>query len=207
VPSSLELSTRRQQLLDSAVTVLAAHGWRGFTHRAVDREAGLPEGSCSAYYRSRGALQSALAEFVVWHLMGDVEALADDLAAHPGDHDHAVAAVGAAALGWVSEKRFLTARLELALAATRDDDLLAQLSGSRAALTELVHRILERDGRVSPADPCHSPADLAATAVAAVDGVLIAALALPDAARRDFVTGSLDILLSSLGPDGSGTGE
>ena len=34
-------------------------GLRGLTHRAVDAEAGLPEGSCSAYMRTRVALLTA----------------------------------------------------------------------------------------------------------------------------------------------------
>ena len=42
-------------------------GLRGLTHRAVDRRAGLPEGSCSAYLRTRRALQGALTE----HVAGD----------------------------------------------------------------------------------------------------------------------------------------
>ena len=76
----LELSARRRQILDAAVTVLATQGWRGLTHRAIDRAAGLAEGSSSAYYRSRSALQSAMADYVVWQLAADVEALAAELA-------------------------------------------------------------------------------------------------------------------------------
>jgi len=62
------LSPRRRELLDAAVTVAARDGLRGLTHRAVDRQAGLPEGSCSAYLRTRAALQEALAEYVAAQL-------------------------------------------------------------------------------------------------------------------------------------------
>ena len=55
-------------------------GLRGLTHRAVDREAGLPEGSCSAYLRTRQALVLALTEYVAEGLTGDCEHLAGDLA-------------------------------------------------------------------------------------------------------------------------------
>ena len=55
-----QLSPRRRLLVDAAIEVVAAHGLRGLTHRAVDREAGLPEGSCSAYLRTRHAMISAL---------------------------------------------------------------------------------------------------------------------------------------------------
>src|SRR4051794_11876280 len=77
--SSRPTSPRRRQLLDAAVAVLAADGLRGLTHRAVDRAAGLPEGSCSAYLRTRGALQQAVAEHVSGLLLADVDALAERL--------------------------------------------------------------------------------------------------------------------------------
>jgi DNA-binding transcriptional regulator YbjK len=47
---------RRTTLLDTALQVLAEHGMRGLTHRAVDRAAGLPDGSTSYYFRTRDAL-------------------------------------------------------------------------------------------------------------------------------------------------------
>ena len=43
-----QLSPRRRLLVNAAIEVVAANGLRGLTHRAVDREAGLPEGSCSS---------------------------------------------------------------------------------------------------------------------------------------------------------------
>ena len=48
-----ELTPRRREILDAAVEVLAEQGLKGLTHRAVDRRAGLSEGSSSAYFRSR----------------------------------------------------------------------------------------------------------------------------------------------------------
>jgi len=42
------------------VTVLARDGLRGLTHRAVDAEAGLPDGSTSNCFRSRSALLEAI---------------------------------------------------------------------------------------------------------------------------------------------------
>jgi tetracycline repressor-like protein len=41
---------------DAAITVLADHGARGITHRAVDQAAGLPPGTTSNYARTRSAL-------------------------------------------------------------------------------------------------------------------------------------------------------
>jgi Tetracyclin repressor-like, C-terminal domain len=41
---------------DAAIAVLADHGGRGLTHRAVDQAAGLPSGTTSNYARTREAL-------------------------------------------------------------------------------------------------------------------------------------------------------
>jgi DNA-binding transcriptional regulator YbjK len=49
---------RRTEILDTALVVLAEHGMRGLTHRAVDKAAGLPAGSTSYYFRTRDALVS-----------------------------------------------------------------------------------------------------------------------------------------------------
>ena len=79
------LTPRRRELLQAALQVVADEGLRGLTHRAVDRRAGLPEGSCSAYFRTRRALQTALTEYVVGALAADVAALADELRGCSGD--------------------------------------------------------------------------------------------------------------------------
>ena len=54
------MSTRPELVADAAVTVLSRDGLRGLTHRAVDAEAGLPDGSTSNCYRSRSALLEAI---------------------------------------------------------------------------------------------------------------------------------------------------
>ncbi|MEU6132418.1 TetR/AcrR family transcriptional regulator [Saccharopolyspora sp. NPDC047091] len=52
---------RRVQLADAAIEVLARDGGRGLTHRAVDREAGFPEGTTKNYHPNRDALYVAIA--------------------------------------------------------------------------------------------------------------------------------------------------
>ncbi|HEY1174567.1 MAG TPA: TetR family transcriptional regulator, partial [Phytomonospora sp.] len=47
---------RRGLVADAAIALLADKGTRGLTHRAVDEQAGLPQGSTSYYFRSREAL-------------------------------------------------------------------------------------------------------------------------------------------------------
>lgn len=53
---------RRRALADAGLTVLATAGARGLTHRAVDREAGVPQGTTTNYFRNRAALFHGLVE-------------------------------------------------------------------------------------------------------------------------------------------------
>lgn len=52
--------SRRRELADAGLAVLASEGARGLTHRAVDVRAGVPAGTASNYFRSREALISGL---------------------------------------------------------------------------------------------------------------------------------------------------
>ncbi|GAA4484561.1 hypothetical protein GCM10023191_007870 [Actinoallomurus oryzae] len=56
---------RRRALADAAIELLASSGVHGVTHRAVEREADLPPGTASNYFRSREALLVAAAERIV----------------------------------------------------------------------------------------------------------------------------------------------
>jgi AcrR family transcriptional regulator len=188
---SEQLSPRRREILAAATTVLAQQGNRGLTHRAVDREAGLPEGSSSAYYRSRGALLGALSDFVADRLAADVEALGGRLASCPGDHERAVAEVSRLFSRWLDQSDLLAARLELTVAATRDHDLRERFARWREDLVSMVGEVLAGAGKEGGAS--------AQTLVAALDGVLLASLLLPPRRRRTFVSESVEQLLSGLG--------
>ena len=188
-----ELSPRRREILAAATTVLAQQGNRGLTHRAVDREAGLPEGSSSAYYRSRGALLGALSDFVADRLSADVAALGVRLATCPGDHERAVAEVSRLFSRWLDEPDLLAARLELTVAATRDAGLAERFALWRDDLVAMVRGVMSNAGKDGGAS--------AETLIAALDGVLLTSLMLPPHGRRDFVSESVEQLLSGLGPD------
>src|SRR5690242_3314965 len=131
------LSPRRRQLLDAALHVIADEGLRGLTHRAVDRRAGLPEGSCSAYLRTRSALQQALTEYVAGELLADVDALAERLRTGVEPADEGVNPAVELFLRWLDQRELLVARLELTMAATRDAELSRLLADHRARLVEL----------------------------------------------------------------------
>ena len=192
-PASEELSPRRREILAAAMTVLAQQGNRGLTHRAVDRQAGLSEGSSSAYFRTRDALLGALGDFVADRLAADVEALGARLASCPGDHERAVAEVSGLFSRWLDQPDLLAARLELTVAATRDPSLAERFALWRDDLVGMVREVLSRAGKDNGAS--------AETLVAALDGVLLASLVLPARRRRRFVSESVEQLLTGLGTE------
>lgn len=53
---------RRELLAEAAIEVLAREGGRGLTHRAIDRQAVVPEGTTKNYYPTRSALFQAAAQ-------------------------------------------------------------------------------------------------------------------------------------------------
>ena len=74
---------RRRALADAGLTVLAEQGARGLTHRAVDRGAGVPLGTASNYFRTRGELISALVERIGERLAPEPEVLRERADAAP----------------------------------------------------------------------------------------------------------------------------
>lgn len=50
---------RRTLIAETTLDLIARDGLRALTHRAVDRALALPDGSCSYYFRTRGALLDA----------------------------------------------------------------------------------------------------------------------------------------------------
>ncbi len=175
----------------AASRVVAEQGLRGLTHRAVDREAGLSEGSCSAYYRTRRALEAGLTQYVATALAADVAALTDELTSQAPDPDRAVELTTRLFLRWLQDRDLLLTRLELSLAASRDPELAELLAGWRGRVVGLVEALIAAKGLD------HSAAR-AEVLVAAFDGVLLGAVSRPARGRRAFVTWSLELLVAPL---------
>jgi DNA-binding transcriptional regulator YbjK len=72
-------SDRRTLLADAALDVLADEGIRGLTHRAVDRMAGMPPGTTSAYFRTRAALLTGLVTRLVQLDQAELHTTAEQL--------------------------------------------------------------------------------------------------------------------------------
>jgi DNA-binding transcriptional regulator YbjK len=179
-------------MLGAATRVIAEQGMRGLTHRAVDREAGLPEGSCSAYLRTREALVLAVTAYVAEHVAGHVRELAEQLSGRPLDDDQAAETVTRAILRWVDERELLVARLELTIHASRDPVLARTLGALRKELVDVVDAVLTARGKP------HGAA-AAETLVSSFDGVMIGALPRPANQRKAFVRRSIEALMAGLG--------
>jgi len=140
---------RRRRLADAAIDTLATAGMRGLTHRSVDRAAGLPEGSCSYYFRTRHALLQAAVDRLAEMHTTEVE---DRMrAADPTDPIEVAAALVRLIQHWTGPARSRTlARYELALEATRRPDLRRVLAGTGALLRRSVEAMLAELGVSDP---------------------------------------------------------
>ncbi|MGO1167582.1 MAG: TetR/AcrR family transcriptional regulator [Janibacter sp.] len=176
------LSPRMQLILESAKRVVAAGGMRGLTHRAVDAEAQLPQGSTSGYLRTRLALVTALAEFIAAGLIDSVEELAGRQQAGESDETVVEHALDLFA-GWLREPDALLAKAELAQEATRQPEIAAAMEPARARIEGIVRQILI----LAEVDDTDDVATSAQAIIAAMEGVLTSALTRPVAEREAFV--------------------
>jgi DNA-binding transcriptional regulator YbjK len=156
--------SRRTRLADAAISTLAREGSRGLTHRAVDRNAGVPEGSTSYYFRTRSELLRAI-----------VRRLADlDTASLPAlvhaDAEEFEEAFTAAIHGLVTDGRERQlARYALTLEAARCPELREALLANAVPIHE---RFTEQLIALDVPDPGDRAHDL----LALVDGLLLSRL-------------------------------
>jgi len=160
---------RRADLLDAAIDLVAGVGLRGLTHRAVDAASNLPEGSTSAYFRTRAALLTAVVVRLGERIGADVDGLADEAARHPGDAAHAIEHTLELLDCWLSDPAPLAARLELSLESTRRPELSEAMTNWRTTFEALVARILTDVG-------LGRASERATLIVACLDGILLHAL-------------------------------
>ncbi|QYG95066.1 TetR/AcrR family transcriptional regulator [Iamia sp. SCSIO 61187] len=118
--------SRRAELADAGLRVLAASGARGLTHRAVDAEAGVPTGTASNYFRTRDALLAALGERIFERLTPAPERL-DPLATEEPSVALVAAYVRDVVERVLGAPELTLALLELRLEATRRPPLAESL--------------------------------------------------------------------------------
>jgi DNA-binding transcriptional regulator YbjK len=166
---------RRDEALDTALTVLAERGARGLTHSAVDRRGGLPPGTTSNHFRTRDALLAGVLGHLAAREMAAVAAVA---AAAPTARPTVASVVGEVAamvehlLGPGREQTL--ARHAVFLEAAWRPELRAPLLAATAPFWAVLEQRLTALGASSPAAG-------ARTLLACVDGVLVDQLIRPQA--------------------------
>jgi len=182
---------RRLVLVEAAVAVVARSGLRGLTHRAVDAEAGLPEGTCSGYLRTRLALLTALMQHVGYTLASDLDALSARLAERPGDTAYAAAETTELFVRWLDRPDLMVVRTELSLEAMRQPELIEAFRPWREALLEVVAGIVAPYGHADPQRRAEA-------VLASLEGVLTHALLRDPAERVAYVGETVRFIVSAL---------
>lgn len=185
---------RRAELLEAAVDVVADLGLRGLTHRSVDARAGLPEGTCSAYFRSREALLVGLAEHVAAMMSRDVDEMAAVATTHAEDTEALASEATDLLLRWLERPQVVRTQGELSLEAVRRPELMKVFQSWRAGLDTLVAGISEAGGR-------SDAAVRASVVVAALEGVLGSATRMPAGKRKTFVRAAVPMIVRGLHSD------
>ena len=167
-------------MADAAIAVLADHGGRGLTHRAVDQAAGLPPGTTSNYARTREALLTlALTRIAEIDAAEGAAGLYETGISESGISGNRISgselADGLARMlhrmiADVGARRRVRARFELALEATRRPEL-------RAAYDDMGRRFRAEAARLLAASGSAEPERDAWTLIAWLEGIAFYALA------------------------------
>jgi DNA-binding transcriptional regulator YbjK len=189
--SEIRFTPRQEQLAIAAVHVVARNGLRGLTHRAVDTEAGLPEGSCSAYMRTRVALLTRLTEYVTAQFAHDISDLTQRIEEHARVDGYVVQETVAMLRSWLQAPDLLLVRMELTIEGSRQVEVAEILQVQWLQLVQIVEHAMEATGKE------HQPAR-ASTLLAAIDGVLLRAVRENPTDRASFLRDSLELLMTSL---------
>jgi DNA-binding transcriptional regulator YbjK len=182
--------SRRTRLADAAITTLAREGSRGLTHRAVDRTAGVPEGSTSYYFRTRLELLRAIVR-----RMSELDTASLPALVH-ADGEEFEQAFTAAVQGLVTDGRERQlARYELTLEATRRPELRESLLANAVPIHDRLTGQLAALG-------VPEPGDRARDLLALLDGLLFSRLTAADGAPSpqalDAVRGLVRRMLRSV---------
>lgn len=163
--------SRRTRLADAAITTLAREGSRGLTHRAVDRAAGVPEGSTSYYFRTRLDLLRAIVARMSELDTASIPAVAD------ADGEDFAEALTSAIDGLLTDGRDRQlARYELTLEGTRRPELAQALVVNTAPVLD---RLTEQLAALGVPDPGERARDL----LTLLDGLLFTRLTTGGAGR------------------------
>lgn len=187
-----EAASRRELAAGAALSVLAARGSRGLTHRAVDTEAGLPPGSTSNYFRTRSSLLEAALHRHIELDLPPAELI--EQLDETGLTEQQARDLLFAALARVIDREarpMIAARYELMLEATRREELRGIYNRSRERVLGLTEMMLQARG-------CETPVEHAEQMVVLFDGIALDQLLESDRALdQEGVERILDRFLES----------
>ncbi len=184
------MTDRRTVIADAAITTLAREGMRGFTHRAVDRVAGLAEGSTSYYFRTREALMFAALARMAELDTRDVGDLPDQ--GGKVDVETLSDLMAAVVRTWLTDGRDRTlARYELTLESTRRPELRAKMAEYRSMFRLMAEKTIAAAGATEPERRGR-------TLVAHLDGLVLHELTRVDAGESALREACRDLLAMAL---------
>jgi DNA-binding transcriptional regulator YbjK len=142
---------RSALIADSGIRIVARDGVRALTHRAVDREAGLPQGSTSYYAPTRSALVELIVSTLAERSIADAGQASLAISTVEGrsrgvDVDGLAALVAGLIETYASRAVEMRTRYALLLELDSDDPsrvILSQESPVQQQMVELVIRALE----------------------------------------------------------------
>ncbi len=165
---------RTVSIADAALAVLETDGGRGLTHRAVDRRAGLPQGSTSNYFKTREALLEAALARLVELEQPSVRALEELVPDGPYEPHRAAELVADLVRSWLRPEHagLAVARYELFLESRRRPEFRVALDEVRREYLLLVEQLLPTAG-------CRDPHRHAPQLLALLDGLVLNQLLQP----------------------------
>ncbi|MCM2391605.1 TetR/AcrR family transcriptional regulator [Streptomyces albipurpureus] len=141
--------SRSDLISDAALEVLAEHGMRGLTHRAVDQAAQLPQGSTSNLFRTRQTLLEAVIKRLM-HREASVLGI-DEMPAPSGGLAALADAMALAVHRSLTQHRaLLVARYELALESTRRPELRTVYDTAGSSFRRPLQAIMAAAGSTEP---------------------------------------------------------
>ncbi|MFC6062887.1 TetR/AcrR family transcriptional regulator [Streptomyces ochraceiscleroticus] len=185
---------RRTALVDAAIEVLARDGARGLTFRAVDAEAGVPKGTASNYFASRGELLAQVSGQIHQRIAPGPDEVAEVMTAPRGRE------LVTELMGWINrrvsaDRTGYLAMLELRLEATRRPELREELTATMRGTLEDDLRF-HREGGL--------PGDRTAVLLMylAMTGLMLEQLTLPGVVPAEETDGLIAALVDRVIPAG-----
>jgi len=173
------MTSTRERALEAAVTLVGTEGIRALTHRRIDTQAGMPNGSTSNHFRTRAALVSGVAQWIAEQETRDLGAVL----AKPFDDLEGFIDVFSEGIELLTGPHAVRtrARYTLFLEAATDPELFAPLRAQREGMAAWSRSLLVALGARHPDAALHA-------FMAFGDGIVLHRLTVdPDAPVRQSV--------------------